>query len=463
MKVKKEYYVKHLKNFYESLSELIINLKILLQFTDEENIYYGSLLNSISDFSSKTGAFQQLSSGITQLIDKVKQELGKKIIEVETLEYPGVPSELMDIEKLIEKIDLFFTANNRLNRLHQINSEYRRTENEFNKIETEIRNQIAKLLNEIVGKLQNSVSEIYSKIHKNDAVPNIVITPDPENRTLSLRTGFHDKDRIVPPAGYLSESYINTLGLALFISAVKLYNDQFPFLFLDDIVSSYDADHRLRIVDLIAESLHDFQVILTTHDHMFYRALRDRLADENWKFEKIVEWNFEHGPTMASDSTKINDIDSYVGSGDIVTAGNAVRQYMEEWFDKICEKFEVKTLHKRGFREFNRTLYDYWQPFMSRLQDLKGDFFSKRVETKPCFLRLKSHNLINYYSHYQANPYEWPSLGDIECLWVEFKEFTKLFHCDYCHSLLKYSKEDNRLYCTCGERIFIESDNVHND
>jgi len=104
-----------------------------------------------------------------------------------------------------------------------------------------------------------------------------------------MQVGFRSPDELAPPAGHLSESQMNTFGLALFISSVGLFNRQFPFLLLDDVFASYDADYRQRIVDLVAERLDGFQVFLTTHDWPFYSMLKDRLHDKGWLFEHIEE------------------------------------------------------------------------------------------------------------------------------------------------------------------------------
>ena len=106
------------------------------------------------------------------------------------------------------------------------------------------------------------MQKIYKKIHPGEAVPNVYIRLNTDEKTLSIRVNFHSSERVVPPGGYLSEAQINTLGLALFLSSVRLFNKEFPFVFLDDIVSSYDADSRARIVDVLAEDMNEFQIFV---------------------------------------------------------------------------------------------------------------------------------------------------------------------------------------------------------
>ena len=190
----------------------------------------------------------------------------------------------------------------RLKELRREREEYRNIKRDFNVVADVIRERAATTVNDVVAALRDDVQSIYHKIHPTDAVPNIHIVPDAESKTLTVQVDFHSCDRMVLPAGYLSESQISTLGLALFISSVGLFNRRFPFLFLDDVVSSYDAEHKERIVDLIAERLGGFQVFLTTHDWRFYAMLKDRLHDKGWLFERVSGWDFEHGPKREVDA-----------------------------------------------------------------------------------------------------------------------------------------------------------------
>lgn len=411
-----------------------------------------SELKSIQAF---TGSITDLEKTVVDLLDRIcLYTSGTLSPEVGKSEVKGLPEEATKINMLIKKIENLHATMKRLEELEIERQEYRTIEKSFNVVANVIRERSAQLINQIVDAFREDVLSIYQTIHPNSTVPNIYIVPNTEERTLGLRIDFHQPGRTVPPAGYLSESYINTLGLALFISSVRLFNREFPFIFLDDIVSSYDADHRARIVDVIAEQLEDFQVFLTTHDYRFYTMLKDRLNDKGWYFEKITTWNFEHGPRREADTIRPNEIDQLITNGDFTIAGNSVRQYMEDWLDKMCAKYSVYTLHKRGSKDFDRTLFDFWGPFIDRLKAIRGEFFEKQIASQKCFDRLKSHSLLNYYSHSQANPYEWPSIGDVQYVWTEFREFEKLFACVACGKQLRYEADETRLYCTCGGQVF---------
>ncbi|MBL7182940.1 MAG: hypothetical protein ISS50_00655 [Anaerolineae bacterium] len=199
------------------------------------------------------------------------------------------PVTTTQVEAAIEHFHALWDALIRLKELHREQEEYHKVKRSFDAIAEVIQERAAALVNDVVAALEDDVQSIYQTIHPTDAVPNIYIVPDTESRTLRMRVGFHSPDELIPPAGYPSESQMNTLGLALFISSVGLFNREFPFLFLDDVFCSYDADHRERIVDVVAERLDGFQVFLTTHDWRLYSMLKDRLHDKGWLFERIEE------------------------------------------------------------------------------------------------------------------------------------------------------------------------------
>jgi hypothetical protein len=257
----------------------------------------------------------QMQDECEALLSRCHQFVAQRLQPVlQSLQLMMVPVTTTAVEATLERFELLRDTLTRLRELRREQEEYHKVKRSFEAMAEVIQQRAATLVNDVVATLEDDVQSIYQMIHPADTVPNLHIVPDIESRTLSVQVDFHSPDgstelvlsgaevRAVPPASYLSESQINTLGLALFISSVGLFNREFPFLFLDDVVSSYDADHRERIVDLVAEHLDRFQVFLTTHDELFYSMLKDRLHDKGWLFECISGWDFEHGPQLEADT-----------------------------------------------------------------------------------------------------------------------------------------------------------------
>ena len=451
------------KEAISSLRTETKNLEVYLRNleTESNKLLLSNIVKQVSNLISKVDTLRmedklptQSQTGFKELIQEcrklIKDELSSKLRGVVI---QGVPESAEEADRLKDHLSVLKETLIRFAELQRKREEYRKIRSNFSAVATAIQKATASLLNEVIEALKKDLESLYETVHPDTDIPRIYLKPDVETKTLILRVDFHSLGRTVPPAGYLSESHINTIGLALFITCARIFNSEFPFIFLDDIVSSYDADHRARIADLIAEELGDFQVFLTTHDEMFYSILKSRLANKGWIFERITGWSLNEGPTRESEALKPEEINILIQRDD-PNSGNALRQYMEEWLDNMCAKYYAYTLHKRPTHEFDRTLFDYWWPFIDRLKKIKGNFFTSYVDNQPCYQRLSTHSIMNYYSHWQANPYKWGSKGDVEYIWQEFQAFEKLFCCSSCSKILNYEHDLNNLYCTCGNKIF---------
>jgi hypothetical protein len=455
------------KNAHEAAARVSRKVAALVDRTsvltsDLATLGLGKAKDSVPDLSAQKGRLTKPDSNqatwgddVTTCLDELESFLVKHLEPiVSSLPDAALPIEAAPFDALAQKFGIVQDSLRRLKDLQARRESFQAVRDSFRKVAGLIQNETAGLLKRIVDSLRDEVNRVYKKIHPASKIPIVHIDPDTETKSLLLRVDFHEKGRTVPPAGYLSESQINTLGISLFISAVRLFNSSFPLVVLDDIVSSYDADHRARIADVVAEDLSRFQVLLTTHDELFYQILRARLQDAGWLFDRISSWSLDAGPKREEDTIDLRRVNELIKEGDPQAAGNAVRQHMEAWLDRICEQYDVLTVHRRGTREFRRTLYDFWEPFLHRCKTIKNDFFTTRLEPAPSYQRLKSHNLLNYYSHAQSDPYSWGSIGDVVYVRDEFTDFTRLFLCSSCGKNLKYHRDSHALFCTCGGGIF---------
>jgi energy-coupling factor transporter ATP-binding protein EcfA2 len=379
----------------------------------------------------------------------------KLLNELSKINVEEIPDESYKIQNLIDRLKKLEVALIRLDQLDEKTRAYIQVTKDFNTIADVIRARAGELVDSILQSLKTDITRIYKKIQDADAIPDIIIEQNSTDKSVLLRVKFYSDERRVPPAGYLSESQLNTLGLAIFLCAVKKFNRDFPFIVLDDVVSSYDADHRARIVDVIAEDMSEFQVFLTTHDERFYNSLKMRLTPKGWQFDRISGWEINSGPRKQSDVMNDEHIQNLIDNGDPKIAGNALRQYIEEWLDTKCADYEVHIVHKRPIKEFDRTIYDFWDPFLGKIKGMKGGFFENQMKNELCFERFKSHSfMLNFYSHNQGNPYSWGGIGDVDYVFKEFKEFQKLFNCFSCGKPLKYNHDADKLYCMCGQQFF---------
>jgi hypothetical protein len=165
-------------------------------------------------------------------------------------------------------------------------------------ISTEIRKKVQALLD----LLREPTNRLYKSIQGNEAVlVRLELPPEDETnqQRLALLIDFSPGRQAVPPSGYLSDSQIHSLALALRLAAIRTFNAGAPITILDDIVTSYDADHRRAIAAMIAENLTDLQIIITTHDQRFFSYLKDQLPQATWAYSQIIRLDREYGPRFS--------------------------------------------------------------------------------------------------------------------------------------------------------------------
>ncbi|MBS1613481.1 MAG: AAA family ATPase, partial [Bacteroidetes bacterium] len=97
-----------------------------------------------------------------------------------------------------------------------------------------------------------------------------------------------------PAFKFMSESQVNSFGLAIFLAAVKHFNSQFKFFILDDVVNSFDAFKRPKVAQLLASRFSDFQVLVLTHDQIFFDTMQRDFP--SWQRYKITSWDYYTGP-----------------------------------------------------------------------------------------------------------------------------------------------------------------------
>lgn len=125
---------------------------------------------------------------------------------------------------------------------------------------------------------------------------------------MEISTTFHGQKE--HPLLHFSESHLDTLGLCYFLAARRLEaedNNDFRLLVLDDVVHSVDSDHRERIARLLKEKFADHQLVIVTHDSVFYQRLRANLGSQ-FEYLYFTNWSLEGGPVRMQGSTDIDRV-----------------------------------------------------------------------------------------------------------------------------------------------------------
>ena len=157
----------------------------------------------------------------------------------------------------------------------------------------------------------------------------------------------------------LNEARLTALALALFFSAVKL-QDRIPYiagagdptqparlLVLDDFLVGLDYDHRIPVLELIQEEFaatSRHQVILFTHDRVWFDLCRLQLTPSEWK---PVELYTKRGVGPDNSDFPVRKqaacesaarAQEFLDDGELRAAANYARTSIETSLKRICDK-----------------------------------------------------------------------------------------------------------------------------
>lgn len=322
-----------------------------------------------------------------------------------------------------------------LGRIDRTKAELTKLHKQLNQQALAINKAIVEHTQKIMGKLKDHVNTLYKEIQGGnaDAPPIHLKLPDEDDtnqQRIQLLIDFSANRKGVVPSGYLSDSQIHTLALSLRLSAIRFFNTMVPIIVLDDIVTSYDADHRKNIAAMLAKHFGDFQIILVTHDERFFMLLQDHLPQNAWSFRRIIEIKPNFGPSFHDHRTPDEVIKAKLVAGESVA--NEIRQAEEEWLLDICREFKVKVAIRPIERPYK---YD-----RSELAGALASFLKKFGITppevpgiaNPFLASLQKGDVENFGSHFSDNPNEGASVGDEKTRWEEFRFFRDQFACPSC-------------------------------
>ncbi|GAG43805.1 unnamed protein product, partial [marine sediment metagenome] len=153
-------------------------------------------------------------------------------------------------------------------------------------------------------------NDMYEQLHPGEDISTSKLSVREATRaSVNLSSDFYGHEE--HPLLHYSESHLDTLGLCYFLAIRKRESQQnpnFKLLVLDDVLYSVDAQHRSRFANLLKDNFNDHQILITTHDPVFYDKLRQTLGGNEVEYVRLTNWDIERGPTLGDPSTDLDRI-----------------------------------------------------------------------------------------------------------------------------------------------------------
>ena len=311
---------------------------------------------------------------------------------------------------------------------------------------------LSKLTSFIQSEIQNTFTSISADVvdyfnileNSNQVIKNpALILTSGKDKAVELEIEFAT-EKVIPAFKFLSESQVNSFGLSVFLASVKYFNKEFKFFILDDVVNSFDSFKRPRVAQLIASRFSDFQVLMLTHDQIFFDTVQRNFPD--WQRYKFTSWDYSTGPKFKLSKNYIEEIQSYLDDDNPVTAGQTLGKYLEWIMGILCENTQTPIPYRI---ENIYTLSDYYNPVAKRLRDklkhpnMQHKLFDKlnEFETGTIFR--------NYCVHWknEANQFTTEEIEPIFKKWIEIEQ---MIYCENCKSFVSFEKLDSIEYMRCN-------------
>jgi hypothetical protein len=298
--------------------------------------------------------------------------------------------------------------------------------------------------------ISGQVKTCFEMLEKNTpglGEPRLKLLPD-QDRSVVLEIFFRGED-VHPAYKYLSESQLNSFGLAVFLASATHFNQECRLLILDDVVNSFDAYKRPLLIELIKNHFADRQILLMTHD----RFWRDNLVRflPKWRRVEFVNYQPNLGPTIRPGLSRLDQVKADLSNDRADSASRELYAHVDNVIQDVCEEFEVEL-------KFNRRNDYTLDTFLDRLKvRLESKLGLGHQLTKDTHTLFKANAYRNWVSHCKTPvaPIHADEVREVLEVWERI-ETAVMCHEANCEELLGWDKGSKSFVCPCGATRLIK-------
>lgn len=298
----------------------------------------------------------------------------------------------------------------------------------------------------IQEEIADSLERLYHTLHPDDARLTVSFRIHNKNRSINLLTSFLDQND--DPRNYYSEGHLDSLGLCIFLAFILRFNQDFKLIILDDVLTTIDSGHRLRVARLLAQEFKDYQLILTTHDRLWAEQLRHALAAGSTRFVRLKPWTWETGTDSQEYIPRWSYYREQAAGGypqeAIAGTGRTFEKFLYEMRGRL-------RLHMHAQPDDQYTIGDMYGPFFSWLRKsrpVRSDWPAFSSEIERLEGRLDQVWRLRNWSGSHHNPWgEAVSETDAMSFIDEIEKLVGAFECPVCRTLVVYNSYAKVLHC----------------
>ncbi|CUH68396.1 hypothetical protein TG4357_03541 [Thalassovita gelatinovora] len=222
--------------------------------------------------------------------------------------------------------------------------------------------------------ISDDVGKFYTALHPKESVDKVRLTMVGDEG-VEFQYTFHGKET-QPPRKYLSESHLNSLGVVLFLANARIFNKHAKFLVLDDIVTSFDTSHRRRLLRLLRDEFSDWQIIILTHENIWFDIIKREMGQHGWIFHEVRSDGANGILLENSPATLKEIIEQKKGKEDVT---NDLRKLLELVLKNICQALEVRVAFRFNDINEKRMSDELISALRSTLKDKSPDLLDTQI------------------------------------------------------------------------------------
>ncbi len=384
------------------------------------------------------------AAAITSYVNDVRRwdkAVGKLARQIATPEPSERDNQLMMLAALCQQIRAWQQAEKKSARAEQALTI---AETVFDAYQRKQKDDLGELLEQISGR----VAEFYSALHPGEDLDAVSIEPWTA-KGIELAIDFYGS-RQRPPHGVLSESHLNSLAIAVFLAMAASFNEKLGFLILDDVINSFDVEHRGRLAELLADGFSDWQLIVLTHDQQFFEHLSRRAP--SWRKIEFTSWSHASGPrtTKYETSGMLAAARERLESGDVQGAATKARRALEELLQEVCEALWAPLPFRRGQANDRRELGEL---FVGLRRTLKEHAKSQLQSIEPIFKHLEADvgATLNVAAHASRGR---SGASEVQAALERIQMLDALWSCAECRTRVWHKGTPDAARCRCGKSAF---------
>ena len=206
-----------------------------------------------------------------------------------------------------------------------------------------------------------------------------------QKSTVDLKVDFYDRG-LHPPHALHSEGHQDSMGICLFLALMKkIKGTGFSFALLDDVMMSIDTGHRKRLCELLKNRFPDTQFVITTHDPVWARQLKEHGVVTKKNLFHFRNWSLGSGPVFEAKDVW-DAIREKANSGFVHDSAAGLRRNLELEFQEICSNLQAqvpfKASHSWSLGELKSAAIARMKDLLAKAKDAANSHSNKEAIEK---------------------------------------------------------------------------------